>query len=191
MEFQQFFLVAVSTLGFISLCKSFINFLTWVWLLFLRPLKNLKEYGSWALITGPTDGIEKSLAFEMASKEATVNEIHVKYGEKNHNKDIAIDLAKFNGLEIADAIEEGIKGIDVGILEVDLELMESIVKVNMEGATWITRAVLPVMLRKKKGAIVNIGSASSETLPSYPLYTVYASSKAGKCDTPQPRYLHI
>ncbi|RXH79817.1 hypothetical protein DVH24_040964 [Malus domestica] len=195
MEFQQFFLVAVSTLGFISLCKSFINFLTWVWLLFLRPLKNLKEYGSWALITGPTDGIEKSLAFEMASKdlnlEATANEIHVKYGKKIHNKDIAIDLAKFSGLEIANAIEEGIKGIDVGILEVDLELMESIVKVNMEGATWITRAVLPVMLRKKKGAIVNIGSASSETLLSYPIYTIYAASKAGKGDTPQPRYLHI
>ncbi|KAM0987611.1 hypothetical protein ACFX13_011906 [Malus domestica] len=135
MEFQQFFLVAVSTLGFISLCKSFINFLTWVWLLFLRPLKNLKEYGSWALITGPTDGIEKSLAFEMASKDLNV------------------------------------------VLEVDLELMESIVKVNMEGATWITRAVLPVMLRKKKGAIVNIGSASSETLLSYPIYTIYAASK--------------
>lgn len=207
MEFQQFFLVAVSTLGFISLCKSFINFLRWVWLMFLRPPKNLKEYGSWALITGPTDGIGKALALEMASKglnlvligrnpsklEATSNEIHEKYGEKIHTKNIAIDLAKFSGQEIADAIEEGIQGLDVGILvnnagmaypyarffhEVDLELMESVVKVNMEAATWITRAVLPVMLRKKKGAIVNIGSASSETLPSYPLYTIYAASKA-------------
>lgn len=56
--------------------------------------------------------------------------------------------------------------------------MESTMKVNIEGATWVTKAVLPIMLKKKKGAIVNIGSASSEILPSYPLYTVYAASKA-------------
>jgi 17beta-estradiol 17-dehydrogenase / very-long-chain 3-oxoacyl-CoA reductase len=36
--------------------------------MFLRPPKNLKEYGSWAIITGSTDGIGKALAFELASK---------------------------------------------------------------------------------------------------------------------------
>ncbi|KAL6193210.1 hypothetical protein ACLB2K_034294 [Fragaria x ananassa] len=104
-----------------------------------------------------------------------------------------MDLAKLSGEEIAGVIEEGIKGLDVGVLvnnagvaypyakyfhEVDLELMESITKVNIEAATWVSRAVIPGMLKKKKGAIVNIGSGSSVIVPSYPLYTVYAASKA-------------
>ncbi|VVA13255.1 PREDICTED: very-long-chain 3-oxoacyl-CoA [Prunus dulcis] len=196
MEFQEIFIVATSTVGFISLCKPIISFLRSVWVVFLRPPKNLKDYGSWALITGSTDGIGKALAFEMASKglnlvlvgrnpsklEATSTELHEKCGGQIQIKNIVIDLAKFSGEEIGNAIEEGIKGLDVGILinnaGVDLELMESTMKVNIEGATWVTKAVLPIMLKKKKGAIVNIGSASSEILPSYPLYTVYAASKA-------------
>ncbi|KAK0574376.1 hypothetical protein LWI29_022738 [Acer saccharum] len=34
----------------------------------LRPAKNLKKYGSWALVTAPTDGIGKAFAFELARK---------------------------------------------------------------------------------------------------------------------------
>lgn len=50
------------------MCSSLIKFLKWVWVVFLRPPKNLKEYGSWAIITGSTDGIGKAMAFELASK---------------------------------------------------------------------------------------------------------------------------
>ncbi|CAA6668240.1 unnamed protein product [Spirodela intermedia] len=34
------------------------------------------------------------------------------------------------------------------------------------------------MLKKKKGAIVNVGSGSSVIAPSYPMFTVYAGTKA-------------
>ncbi|KAL2991273.1 hypothetical protein AAZX31_11G250500 [Glycine max] len=34
------------------------------------------------------------------------------------------------------------------------------------------------MIKKKKGAIVNIGSGSTVVLPSYPLVTLYAATKA-------------
>ncbi|THF94717.1 hypothetical protein TEA_002942 [Camellia sinensis var. sinensis] len=33
-----------------------------------KPPKNLKKYGSWALVTGPTDGIGKGFAFQLARK---------------------------------------------------------------------------------------------------------------------------
>lgn len=62
--------------------------------------------------------------------------------------------------------------------EVDLELMESVVRVNVEGTTWVTKAVIPGMLKKRKGAIVNIGSGSSACVSSYLLYTIYAATKA-------------
>ncbi|MED6145243.1 Very-long-chain 3-oxoacyl-CoA reductase 1 [Stylosanthes scabra] len=36
--------------------------------MFVRPPKNLKEYGSWAIVIGSTDGIGKAMALELASK---------------------------------------------------------------------------------------------------------------------------
>ena len=68
MEGLDLFLVATNTIGFICVCSALIKFLKWVWVVFLRPPKNLKEYGSWAIITGSTDGIGKAMAFELASK---------------------------------------------------------------------------------------------------------------------------
>ncbi|XP_040993712.1 very-long-chain 3-oxoacyl-CoA reductase 1-like [Juglans microcarpa x Juglans regia] len=207
MEFEDFILIVACFLGFISLCKTVTRFLKWVWVSFFRPAKNLNEYGSWALVTGSTDGIGKALAFELASKginlvlvgrnpsklEATSNEIRERFARKVDVKDIVIDLAKFSGEEISNMVEEGIKGLDVGILinnagmgppypmfihEVESEVLESFMRVNMDAATWVTRAVLPGMLQKKKGAIVNIGSGSSMAVPAFPLCTLYASSKA-------------
>ncbi|KAL6190490.1 hypothetical protein ACLB2K_036886 [Fragaria x ananassa] len=207
MEVQEAFIVAASCLGFFSVCKALFKFVRWIWVMFLRPTKNLKEYGSWVIITGSTDGIGKALAFELASKglnivlvgrnpsklEATSNEIREKYNhEQVETKSIVVDLAKATGGEIARTIEEGIKGLDVGILinnagisypyaryfhEVDRELMENMLKVNMETVTWVTKAVLPGMLEKNKGAIVNIGSAASQD-PSVPFYTLYAATKS-------------
>ena len=42
----------------------------------------------------------------------------------------------------------------------------------------MTRTVLPGMLARKRGAIINIGSAAATVLPSEPLYAVYAATKA-------------
>ncbi|XP_050208283.1 very-long-chain 3-oxoacyl-CoA reductase 1-like [Mercurialis annua] len=207
MELQYFFLVAATSLGFISVTKQIFTFLKWVWVMFLRPPKNLKkQYGSWAIVTGSTDGIGKALAFELASTglnlilvgrnptklESTTTEIQEKYNQ-TLIKTIVLDLAKTSGEEIENAIKTGIEGLDIGILinnaglaypygrffhEVDLELMESVIRVNSEAATWVTRGVIPAMLRKKKGAIVNIGSGSSVIIPSYPLNAIYAATKA-------------
>ncbi|PON91413.1 Short-chain dehydrogenase/reductase [Trema orientale] len=162
MEFQEFAIVIVSAIGFISLFKSSINFLRWIWII---PPKNLKEYGSWAMITGATDGIGKALAFELASKglnlvlvgrnpsklEVTSREIR-KVVEEVEVKSIVVDLAKCRGEELVDIIYKEIKGLDIGILinnaglgypypkflhELDLELVESILKVNMEAASYL------------------------------------------------------
>ncbi|XP_061370056.1 very-long-chain 3-oxoacyl-CoA reductase 1-like [Gastrolobium bilobum] len=207
MEGLDFFLVTTSTLGFISICRVLFHFLRWVWIMFLRPPKQLKDYGSWAIITGSTDGIGKALAFELASKglnlilvgrnplklEATSKEIRDRHDGKVEVKFVVIDMQKDNEEEITKRIEEAIDGLDVGMLvnsaglaypyarffhEVDSELMDAIIKVNVEGLTWITKSVLPSMIKKKKGAIINIGSGSTVVLPSYPLVTLYAATKA-------------
>ncbi|KAJ0095782.1 hypothetical protein Patl1_16821 [Pistacia atlantica] len=170
-----------------------------------EPAKNLKKYGSWAVVTGCTEGLGKAIAFELASKglnillvgrnpkklEAISTEIRQRY-KLIETKDVVIDFQVHSGKEIGKLIEEGIEGLDIGILinvagenyptaryfhEVDQELMQSLIKVNIDSVTWMTRSVLPIMISKRKGAIVNIGSGSSAIIPSSPLFTLYASTK--------------
>ncbi|TVU41148.1 hypothetical protein EJB05_14646 [Eragrostis curvula] len=91
------------------------------------------------------------------------------------------------------ALEEAVRGLDVGALvnsagvsypyaryfhEVDEELMRSLIRVNIEAVTRVTHAVLPGMVDRKSGAIVNIGSGAASVVPSDPLYSVYAATKA-------------
>lgn len=207
MQLNDSVVILVCIVGFFSISKPILGFLKWVWITFFRRPKNLKKYGSWAVVTGSTDGIGKALAFELASKglnlilvgrnvsklDSTSDEIRGKCGGGIEIRTVVVDLARVSGEELERRIEDAIRGLDVGILinsaglaypysrffhEVDLELMQSVLLVNVEAATWITRAVLPGMLRKKKGAIVNIGSGSSGDLCSYPLNTIYAATKS-------------
>ncbi|XP_028779038.1 very-long-chain 3-oxoacyl-CoA reductase 1-like [Neltuma alba] len=208
LKWPDIFLVATCALGTITLFKALISFVKWVWIMFLRPPKNLKTYGSWAIITGSTDGIGKALSLELASKglnillvgrnpqklETTMKEIRDKYGDQVEAKLAVMDFENVNGEEIVKKMEEAMEGLDnVGILinnagmgepyprffhENDPQIIDAVVKVNLEGPTWMTKAVISKMIKNKKGAIVNIGSASASVVPSFPLHTTYSATKA-------------
>nr|GMD53266.1 very-long-chain 3-oxoacyl-CoA reductase 1-like [Ipomoea batatas]GMD54736.1 very-long-chain 3-oxoacyl-CoA reductase 1-like [Ipomoea batatas]GMD58065.1 very-long-chain 3-oxoacyl-CoA reductase 1-like [Ipomoea batatas] len=202
---QPPWLLVLLSLGFLKLLALSVTLLKWVHVNFLRPGKNLKKYGSWALVTGPTDGIGKGFAFQLARKGLNLvlvgrnpeklkdvsDSIKGKYG-KIEIKSVVVD---FSG-DLDDGvrrIREAIEGIDVGVLinnvgvsypyarffhEVDDKLLADLIKVNVEGTTKVTQAVLPGMIQRKKGAIVNIGSGAAIVIPSDPLYSVYAATKA-------------
>ncbi|MED6202290.1 hypothetical protein PIB30_103835 [Stylosanthes scabra] len=56
-------------------------------------------------------------------------------------------------------------------------MINGTIKVNLEGTIWVTKAVIPSMIKKKKGSIINLGSGSTYVLSSYPLFTIYAATK--------------
>lgn len=91
--------------------------------------------------------------------------------------------------EVAAAVE----GLDVGLLvnnagatypcaayfhEVPDAVWEAVLRVNVVAATRIARALVPAMAAKGRGAVVNVGSGSSVVVPAFPLYAVYAATKA-------------
>ncbi|XP_061370035.1 very-long-chain 3-oxoacyl-CoA reductase 1-like [Gastrolobium bilobum] len=202
---QPFWFIVLFVLGLFTILRFAFLFLRWVYVNFLRAPKNLKKYGSWAIVTGPTDGIGKSFAFELSRKGLNLvlvgrnpdklrdvsDSIRAKFG-KTEVKTVVVDFAGDLN-EGVSRIREAIEGLDVGVLinnvgisypyarffhEVDEELLKNLIKVNIEGTTKVTQAVLPGMLKRKKGAIVNIGSGAAIVIPSDPLYAVYAATKA-------------
>lgn len=205
---QLSWFIFISSLGFLSLLKLIFNLLKWVFINFIRPPKNLKNYGSWALITGATDGIGKAFAFQLAQKgldlilvsrnlaklKQVSNEITSKHPTAKI-KVFEVDFAGENVVARVKVMQEVIRDekLDVGVLinnvgvtypvarffhEVDEEVWMKVVKVNVEGTSLVTKAMIEGMIKRKNGAIVNIGSGAAIVVPSHPLYAIYAASKA-------------
>ncbi|KAL5171168.1 Very-long-chain 3-oxoacyl-CoA reductase 1 [Glycine soja] len=202
---QPIWFALLFIVGLLTILKLAFVVLRWVYVNFLRPPKNLKKYGSWAVVTGPTDGIGKSFAFELARKGLNLvlvgrnpdklkdvsDSIAARFG-KTEVKTVVVDF--FGDLdEGVKKISEAIQGLEVGVLvnnvgvsypyarffhEVDEGLLNNLIKLNVVGTTKVTQAVLPGMLKRKKGAIVNMGSGAAIVIPSDPLYAVYAATKA-------------
>ncbi|KAL7171644.1 hypothetical protein ACSBR2_036326 [Camellia fascicularis] len=202
---QPLCILILSSFGFLSLYKHTFSLLKLVFITFLRPPKNLKEnYGSCALITGSTDGIGKAFAFQLAQKglnlilvsrnsqklRSVSSEIQAQYPHTKI-KVVVLDFSDITaGIRV---VEEAVEGVEVGVLvnnvgvsyptarffhEVEEEVWRRVVRVNLEGTTRVTRAVLKGMIERKRGAIVNVGSGAAIVVPSHPLYAVYAATKA-------------
>lgn len=202
---QPIWILALFSVGSLSLLRLSVSFLRWFYVNFVRSGKNLRRYGSWAIVTGPTDGIGKAYAFELARKGLSLvlvgrnpeklREVSDAIRAKSPAVQVKSVVVDFSG-DLDDGvrrIKETIEGLDVGVLinnvgvsypyarffhEVDEELLRNLIKVNVEGTTKVTQAVLPGMIQRKSGAIVNIGSGAAIVIPSDPLYAVYAATKA-------------
>lgn len=202
---QPAWILAFFALGLLSILKASITILQWLFVSFIRHGKNLKRYGSWAIVTGATDGIGRALAFQLACRGLNLvlvgrspnKLIDVSSAIRDKYPDARVETVLINFasdlVEGVAMLKKAIVGMDVGILvnnagmsypyakylhEVDEDLIKDLIKVNVEGLTRVTHAVLPGMVERKRGAILNIGSGASTVLPSEPLYAIYAASKA-------------
>jgi len=65
-------LIALIYLG-VNLLRTVIGIVNFIFIYFLRPAKNLKFYGSWAVVTGGTDGIGRAYCIELAKRGKNVS----------------------------------------------------------------------------------------------------------------------
>ncbi|KAG2611192.1 very-long-chain 3-oxoacyl-CoA reductase 1-like [Panicum virgatum] len=193
--------------GGVSAAAFSFRLLVYLALCLSRPKDLRRRYGAWALVTGPTSGIGRSVALELARRglnlvlldldaanlQETSDVITSRHGVKTRT--VVFDLSLVGtpqGDESMRRLRAAIEGLDVGVLvnnagvgrpavaylhEADVEAWVRMVRVNLWALTEVTAAVLPGMVERGRGAVLNMGSASSEAIPSFPLNTIYAATK--------------
>lgn len=153
-----------------------------------------------ALITGAGRGIGRALAIALANEGVNIGLIGK---TESHLQDVSktlsasgvktsIGVADVSNMESVNKAVEGIKedlgNIDILInnagiakfgkfLDLDPADWEAQIKVNLFGPYYVTRAVLPAMIEKKSGDIVNV--ASTAGLKGGAMLSAYSASKFG------------
>lgn len=150
-----------------------------------------------------SDGIGKGFVKQLAKKgmnvllisrtasrlEDTVKEVAAKYSNVEF-KTLAIDFSNFDE-DARRRVADAIRGLDVGVLvnnvgmsypfckyfhELTDKEVHDLNELNISSTTWMTRIVLPGMLERKRGAIVNLSSTAG-VVPS-PLLAQYSGAKS-------------
>lgn len=163
----------------------------------------MTKQGKWAIVTGATDGIGKAIAFELAKKGMnvllisrteqklvdTAEQIKAKYSRVEADY-LVVDFSNFDDKAKA-AVASHVKDMEVGVLvnnvgvsysfpkfyhELSDEDADNLVEMNIFSTQTMTRIVLPGMLERSKGYIINISSAASAS--PCPLLAAYNASKS-------------
>ncbi|MCL6453772.1 MAG: 3-ketoacyl-ACP reductase [Alicyclobacillus sp.] len=143
-------------------------------------------HGQVALVTGAGRGIGKAIAMKLASEGVNVGlvartaadlnavaaQLKEAYGVRTHT--VAADIS--NRREVEQAVQqttEALGPIDIlinnagaakfgTVLDMDPADWEQILRVNVLGTYYVTRAVLPDMVRRNTGSIVNVSSTAGQ-----------------------------
>lgn len=171
------------------------------------PGKSLKKFGSgtgsWAVVTGASDGIGKEFALQLASagfnillvarNQAMLSDVADEIAKRTEggveSKIFFIDFVK-NDPETLNDLKTLLGSLDIGVLVNNVGLSYSlmsyfvesreqenidIITVNIDTMLRITHAVLPRMIQSRRGLILNVGSFTG-MIPT-PLLATYSGSK--------------
>ncbi|XP_055385849.1 inactive hydroxysteroid dehydrogenase-like protein 1 isoform X3 [Condylostylus longicornis] len=165
-----FFLTIIGLLAIVHYAvdnlKSFILIIKSVLDPYFQPhlKKTLAEkFGSWAIVTGATDGIGKEYSRELAKRG--INVILISRSSEKLVK-TASEIVNNVG-RMYDYPEE--------LEKVSEKVLWDIININIGATTMMTRTIIGTLKSNRKGAIVNISSGSEVT--PLPYMNVYSASK--------------
>lgn len=154
--------------------------------------------GHVALVTGAGGGIGRATALAFAEHGASIvgvgrhsddggqmraavedaggRYIHVVGDVRDeHTADIATAVALEHFLHIDTLVNNAGVGLYADIQDVTTEVYDEIMDINMKGTFLFTRAVLPHMMERKRGLLVQI--ASQAGIQGFPREAIYCASK--------------
>ncbi|ETS82950.1 3-ketoacyl-CoA reductase [Pestalotiopsis fici W106-1] len=198
--------LALAGVGALYLGSHVFAYLRFVLNVFVLSGTNLRKYGkkgTWAVVTGASDGLGKEYATQLAAKgfnlvlvsrtqsklEAIAKELESKHSGLQ-TKILAMDFSADRD-EDYEALKQLIDGLDVGILInnvgqshsipvpfllTEKKEMQDIVTINCLGTLKVTQAVAPGMQSRKKGLILTMGSFGGWA--PIPYLATYSGSKA-------------
>jgi 17beta-estradiol 17-dehydrogenase / very-long-chain 3-oxoacyl-CoA reductase len=175
-------------------------------LLTARQLRKYGKPGTWAVVTGASDGLGKEYATQLAAKgfnlvlvsrtqaklDSLAKELEQKFTGKGgvQIKTLAMDFAQDNDADY-ERLRELVQDLDVGILinnvgqshsipvpflETPKEELQNIVTINCLGTLKVTQVVAPILQKRKRGLILTMGSFGGWTPTPY--LATYSGSKA-------------
>lgn len=156
--------------------------------------------GKTALITGAGKGIGKATAIALANEGVNVGLVARTEADltglaeqlKETGVKVAIATADISSLEqvnkAVEALTNELGTFDIlinnagigkfgGFMDLDPEEWKNIVDVNLTGTYYVTRAVLPQLIEKQGGDIINISSTAGQK--GAPVTSAYSASKFG------------
>ncbi|KAH7258409.1 hypothetical protein FSOLCH5_007367 [Fusarium solani] len=199
---------SLAGIGALVLGSKLLSYLQLVLSAFVLGGTNLRKYGkpgTWAVVTGASDGLGKEYALQLAAKgfnlvlvsrtlsklESLAAEIQEKFpGKGLEIKSLAMDFSQNNDADY-ERLAELIQGLDVGILinnvgqshsipvsflETAKEELQNIITINCIGTLRVTQTVAPILKQRKRGLILTMGSFGGWTPTPY--LATYSGSKA-------------
>lgn len=151
-----------------------------------------------ALVTGASSGIGKATAIALAGagynliicgrRKEALQELKTKLEEKTAVHTLQFDVRDKEAVQSAiESLPQEFSQIDVlvnnagnahgldPIQKGSLEDWDAMIDINVKGLLYVSRAIIPQMLERRSGDIVNIGSLAGKEV--YPNGNVYSASK--------------
>ncbi|CAL4113816.1 unnamed protein product, partial [Meganyctiphanes norvegica] len=176
-------------------------FRCFIWARLFKGQPWTTRFGQWAVVTGASDGIGKAYVHKLAARGMNVVLIArnkdkldrvAQYVRSEYGIETSVVIADFgDGQSIYGNIAKELEGKDIGVLvnnvgvsgqlnrffhEYEEKPMWDIMNINVANVPAVTKIVLPGMLQRKRGVIINIGSMAS-VMPM-PTVAMYCASKA-------------